>query len=86
MAFFQELSEEYSKIDTAKYHHAHLYYIAGTLTLTLFLVSIVQAILTHVDGQLWIALLEYLISVLLLLITMRCFSRGKVHYKYPHPK
>jgi hypothetical protein len=86
MPFFKELSEEFSKVNTQKYHHAHLYYICGIVALTLFFFSVVQAVIMHLDGITLIALLEYFISVLLLVISIRCFSRGKVHYKYPQPK
>jgi hypothetical protein len=86
MSFFDELSEEFKKIDHQKYHHGHLYYICGVITMTLFFATIVQAVIMHVNDWLGIALLEYFLSTMLLLTTWRCFHRGHGHYKYPPHK
>ncbi|MFH1510403.1 MAG: hypothetical protein ABIF10_01830 [Candidatus Woesearchaeota archaeon] len=83
MGFFRELSEEFDGIDRQKYGHGHLYYACALITLTLFFVTIVQAVMTHLGGELGLAVLMYFIAVLLLITSRRCFARGAGHYKYP---
>lgn len=83
MGFFSELSEEFDGIDRQKYGHGHLYYACAVITLTLFFVSTVQAVIMHTSGEIGLALLEYFVAVLLLVISLRCFKRGAGHYKYP---
>ncbi len=64
------------------YAHAHLYYAGGILSLALFFLTLTQAVITHVSGNLYLAFLQYFMAVLFLAIARRCHRRGKVHYSY----
>ena len=63
--------------------HAHLYYAGSILALTLFFLSIVQAIITHVSyANVQLATLLYFMAAVFLAIARRCHKRGKGHYSY----
>jgi len=66
-----------------KYLHGHLYYVVGLLSLTLFFMTIVQAIYTHiVEKNFMLAAMYYLIASVFLAVVKRAYSRGRGHYKY----
>ena len=71
------------KMDEIKVFHGHLYYVVGIIAAPLFLLSIVQAVLTHVKGDLQTAFWEYVIAVMFFVIMKRSFKRGEGHHPYP---
>lgn len=71
------------ELDPIKIFHGHVYFIVGLIAAPMFLLSMVQAILTHVKGELQIALAEYIIAVMFFVIMWRSFARGVGHHPYP---
>lgn len=92
MSFFKEIKEEFAVLDKKKYGHGHLYYFCAILSLSLFLVSLVEAIVLQVYSFIFesylvfTSFLVYIIAILFFIVAIRCFVRGHGHYKYPPHK
>ncbi len=84
-----EVMNKHDKVESAPhdelehFKHAHLYYAGMILSVPLFFISLVQAIITHVSQKnLYLAILEYFIATMFLVIARRCYRRGRGHYMY----
>ena len=64
------------------YIHGHTYYLGGIIAAALSILTLVQAVITQIDGLIYIAALEYFIGMMLVTVAYHYFRRGGKHYDY----
>lgn len=72
-----------NKNNINEFHHANLYYLCMIVSIVLFIFYIVQGIRYHVsDSPLTLTMSFYTMGVVLFVISVSCYKRGRGHYHY----
>ena len=73
---------EFRNIDWGKVVHSILYYSTAILSVAIFIFSIVQGYVQHLNNQYGLAFMFYVFASLFFVVAYSAFRRGKRHFHF----